>query len=138
MKLSLSHRTFPSRTCASHDQWRELCQLFIQACSFQVSQGTERATQRMVAVAALARLHFLFFLHLLPLAVGNAVQDMHQVRRSWWGSWTVPCQSRISLAMDECLLVWSPAEAQVMMEEILSMAEISIEGSLPAEGQGYK
>lgn len=136
MKLSLSCGTFPSWTCAGCDQWRKLCQLSLQVCSFQVSQGSERAIQRMVTVAALARLGFLFLLHLVPLAVGDAVQDMHLMRRSWCGSWTARSVQDL-LRMSECLLICSPVKSQVMMEEILSTAETSIEGSSPAEGQVY-
>lgn len=91
-----------------------------------------------MAALVSARLHFLFFLHLLPLAVGSGVQDTYQMRRSWCESQTVACQSSPFLRMAERLLLCSPANAQVTAEEILTMAETASEGSSPAGGQGDK
>lgn len=53
--------------------------------------------------------------------------------------WQLDCSMSVQdlLRMGECLLIWSPVKPQVMMEEILSVAETSTEGSSPAEGQGY-
>lgn len=72
----------------------------------------------------------LFFLHLLLLTVGSAVQD----EMTGCGRQSLAYQSSSSPRVAEHLLLCYPAAARGVPEELLAMAEVAAEGSSPAEG----